>query len=87
MESTPTSTEDDRYFRKKFSLRRVMIPVVIGLLAAGWLLWHDLSKVRYERAPDGRENTRGWTPTRMHFGCFHAAEFTELAPGTGIYRK
>ncbi|HQV76605.1 MAG: flippase-like domain-containing protein [Flavobacteriales bacterium] len=88
MESTPTSTEDEQDFRKKFSLRRVMIPVVIGLLAAGWLLWHDLSKVRYERAPDGRGEYT-WVDANKNGipDVSNAAEFTEVAPGTGIYRK
>lgn len=88
MESTPASTEEEQDFRKKFSLRRVMIPVVIGMLAAGWLLWHDLSKVRYERAPDGNGEYT-WVDANKNGipDVSDAAEFTEVEPGTGTYRK
>jgi len=88
MESTPASTEEEQDFRKKFSLRRVMIPVVIGMLAAGWLLWHDLSKERFERAPDGN-GEYNWVDANKNGlpDLSDAVEFTEVAPGTGTYRK
>lgn len=88
MESTPASPEEEQDFRKKFSLRRVMIPVVIGMLAAGWLLWHDLSKVRYERAPDGH-GEYNWVDANKNGipDVSDAAEFSEVSPGTGTYRK
>ncbi|MBK6341539.1 MAG: flippase-like domain-containing protein [Flavobacteriales bacterium] len=52
MEATgKNSGEQD--FRSTFRLRRVLIPVAIGMLAAGWLLWRDLAKERFEHVGAG----------------------------------
>ncbi len=43
----------EKEFRSNFRMRRVMLPVIIGMLAAGWLLWRDLGKERFELVLDG----------------------------------
>ncbi|NND93495.1 MAG: flippase-like domain-containing protein [Flavobacteriales bacterium] len=39
--------------KKQLSIRKVLIPVVIGLLAAGYMLYSSLTAVRYEPIPSG----------------------------------
>ena len=42
-------------------MRKLLLPVLLGLLAAGWLLYRrDLQKVRFEEAADERG--------RLHLG-------------------
>lgn len=47
------AAQNEKEFRSNFRMRRVLIPVLLGLIAAGWLLWRDLSKVRFEVVPAG----------------------------------
>ena len=44
---------NEKEIRSSFRMRRVLLPVLIGMLAAGWLLWSDLSKERFEQVTDG----------------------------------
>ncbi|MDQ3100662.1 MAG: flippase-like domain-containing protein [Bacteroidota bacterium] len=75
-------------FRSSFRMRRVLLPVLIGMIAAGWLLWRDLSKVRYELADDGRGqyewigSAEGTIPDLTN-----EEEFAQVADGTGDYRR
>ncbi|MEZ4757425.1 MAG: lysylphosphatidylglycerol synthase transmembrane domain-containing protein [Flavobacteriales bacterium] len=79
---------DENELRRTFSLRKVLLPVLIGMLAAGWLLWRDLGKERFERAMDGRGDHR-WTDQNGNgiVDLTNAAEFTAVPTGTGGYVK
>ena len=59
MAGTPdTTAEKEKQFRKNLSMRKILVPILIGLCAAGWLLHRDMSKVRFEPAADGRGGLR-----------------------------
>lgn len=83
----PTGPKDqERDFRSKFKLRKVMLPVLIGMLAAGWLLWRDLSKERFERVMDGPGEYAwiGNDPSGIP-NLNDAAQFVEVSDGSGQY--
>lgn len=86
MERSAQAAEQD--FRSTFRLRRVLIPILIGIVAAGWLLWRDLAKVRYERIGEG-SGDRTWHDANGN-GIVDVAdptEFTEVGSGLGDYRR
>jgi glycosyltransferase 2 family protein len=88
MEASAQPTTDEQDIRKRFKLRRVMLPVLIGMIAAGWLLWRDLSKPRFEPTTDGSGDHR-WVD-RNHNGVADlgdAAEFDLVEPGTGDHKR
>jgi uncharacterized membrane protein YbhN (UPF0104 family) len=85
MERAQAAEQD---FRSTFRLRRVLIPILIGIVAAGWLLWRDLAKERYELLGDGLGD-HAWHDTNGN-GIVDAAdpaEFTAVAEGQGNYRR
>ena len=87
MEDAAT-TEAEQDFRSTFRLRRVMIPVVIGMLAAGWLLWRDLSKTRFEEVNDGTGNYAWVDANHNHItDLSDPAEFVAVQQGGGTYKK
>ncbi|MFN3876395.1 MAG: hypothetical protein ACK4L7_10845, partial [Flavobacteriales bacterium] len=86
MERDAQAAEQD--FRSTFRLRRVLIPILIGMVAAGWLLWRDLAKERYERVGDGLGD-HAWHDANGN-GIVDAAdpaEFIAMAQGQGDYRR
>jgi glycosyltransferase 2 family protein len=85
---SPATNSSEQQFRSTFRLRRVLIPILIGIVAAGWLLWRDLAKERYERIGDGLGN-HAWHDANGN-GIVDAAdpvEFTAVAEGQGDYRR
>lgn len=80
------ATDPEKDIRSTFRLRRVMIPVVIGLLAAGWLLWRDLGKPRFERVAAG-SGDHSWVDANANgiVDVGDAAEFTLTVAGD--YRR
>lgn len=88
MESTAATTDEEQDFRSRFRLRRVLIPVLIGMLAAGWLLWRDLGKERFEKALDGKGDHVWVDSNHNHLADLSdPADFEAVEPGTGAYRK
>jgi hypothetical protein len=88
MESTATTTEEEKDFKSRFRLSRVLIPVLIGMLAAAWLLYRDLSKERFEVALDGKGDHAWVDRNNNHLADLSdAAEFVPVEAGTGGYRK
>ncbi len=53
MVESEAAADNEKEFRSSFRMRRVLVPILLGLIAAGWLLWRDLSKVRFESVPAG----------------------------------
>jgi hypothetical protein len=82
------STMEEKEIRSTFSMRKVLVPVLIGLIAAGYLLWRDLGKERYERALDGTGNMV-WVDSNANGlpDLSDPDEFREVAEGAGEYRK
>jgi glycosyltransferase 2 family protein len=88
--STDTATDRKygvRDLRRTFSARRVLLPVVLGLVAAAWLLYNDLGRARFSQVADGT-GTYTWVDANGdgEAGLGDPAEFTPAA-GTGNYRK
>ena len=82
------TTEAEQDFRSTFRLRRVMIPVVIGMLAAGWLLWRDLSKTRFEEVNDGTGDHAWVDANHNHIvDLSDPAEFVAVQQGSGTFKK
>lgn len=83
-----TKGTDENELRRTFSLRKVLLPVLIGMLAAGWLLWRDLGKERFERAMNGQGDHR-WTDQNGNgiVDLTNTAEFALVPLGTGDYVK
>jgi uncharacterized membrane protein YbhN (UPF0104 family) len=85
----PTGQKDEeKDFRSKFKLRKVLLPVLIGMLAAGWLLWRDLSKVRFELVTDGPGNYAwvGDADTGIP-NLNDPDQFVEVSDGSGTYKR
>ncbi|HRD53439.1 MAG TPA: lysylphosphatidylglycerol synthase transmembrane domain-containing protein [Flavobacteriales bacterium] len=86
MERNAQPGEQD--FRSTFRLRRVLIPILIGVVAAGWLLWRDLAKERYERVGDGLGD-HAWHDANGNgiVDVADPAEFSTAGEGLGDYRR
>ena len=89
MAGTPdTTAEKEKQFRKNLSMRKILVPILIGLCAAGWLLHRDMSKVRFEPATDGRGGFE-WVDSNgdriTDFG--DPKEFVATTDGSGAYRQ
>jgi hypothetical protein len=83
-----SSIGGERDFREQFRLRRVLIPVLIGLLAAGWLIWRDLSKARFERVGEGQGDYTWHDANGNRMADLgDAQEFTAVSQGLGEYRR
>lgn len=69
-------------------MRRVLLPVLIGMIAAGWLLWRDLSKVRYELVTDG-PGEYAWIGSQDGTmpDLTNEDEFVLAEDGRGSYRR
>lgn len=82
------ANEQEQDFRSTFRLRRVLIPVVIGMLAAGWLLWRDLVKERYEHVGPGLGDHQ-WLDANANriADLSDAAEFKPVGDGLGEYKR
>lgn len=52
--------ENEEDIKRKLSWRRILVPVLIGLIAAGGLLWWNLTKPTYIPAPAGERGTHTW---------------------------
>lgn len=80
--------EKEQKFRSSFGLRKILIPVFIGLLAAAWLLYSDLSKPRFEEAVNGN-GAYEWVDANAN-GIPDLAdpeEFKPVAEGKGRYKQ
>jgi uncharacterized protein (TIRG00374 family) len=80
--------EKEREFRSRLAMRRIIVPVLIGLFAAGWLLHRDLGRVRFEHAPDGRGGFE-WTDTNGDHlpNLTDPGEFRATPDGSGPFRQ
>lgn len=80
--------DEEQDFRSKFKLRKVMLPVLIGMIAAGWLLWRDLSKERFELATDGPGNYAWVGDAETGIPNLNDPEqFVEVTDGSGTYKR
>ena len=79
---------DEKDIRKNFRMRKVLLPVFIGMLAAGWLLWRDLRKERFEDVGIG-QGTHTWTDNNMNriVDLGDPSEFVLAVEGEGSYRR
>lgn len=86
--SGDAATDQEQDLRNKLSLRKVLIPVVIGLLAAAWLLWRDLGKERFERVGAGLGDFVWVDANGNHIADLtNAAEFKEVGAGHGDFKR
>ena len=82
------ANEHEQDFRSTFRMRRVLIPVVIGMLAAGWLLWRDLAKERFEHVGAGLGDHQ-WVDANGNriADLADATDFTSVGVGLGDYKR
>lgn len=68
--------------------RRVLIPVLLGMVAAAWLLYRDLRKPRFELATDG-QGDHAWIDVNADrmADLGDPAEFKPVPAGTGTHRR
>lgn len=78
-------SDNEKEFRKSLSLRKVLVPVLIGALVAGWLLYNDISQVRYTEDSSGDYS---WVDSNDNgeVDYENPAEFLPVESGTGNYR-
>jgi uncharacterized membrane protein YbhN (UPF0104 family) len=81
--SSPIS-DNEKEFRNSLSFRKVIVPVLIGALVAGGLLYKDISAERFEESVGGNYV---WVDTDKNgeIDLNDAAEFIPVQPGTGKY--
>lgn len=87
MASGESTTTEEKDFRGRFRLGKVLIPVFLGMIAAGWLLWHDLSKERYERVSSGPGDFEWVGHPGSIIDLNDPDQFREVADGTGEYKR
>lgn len=85
-DAAPRDASQD--LRSKLRVRRIIVPIVLGMAAAAWLLIRDLSEPGFEPAPDGSGgytwtdgNGNGWVDAH------DVADFAPTAEGSGAYRR
>ena len=87
-EPRATADEQEQRFRRDLRMRKLLLPVLLGLLAAGWLLYRDLQKVRFEEAAEERG---GYTWVDRNGNNLpdlgDPAEFVATEDGSGKYRR
>ncbi|MBL7962757.1 MAG: flippase-like domain-containing protein [Flavobacteriales bacterium] len=80
--------QQEKEFRRTMRLRRILLPVLLGLVAAVWLLYRDLGRERYEEAPHGNGDHTWVDANHNHLPDLgDPAEFKPVEPGTGHYRR
>lgn len=74
--------KDEREVRRSFKAWRSLLPIVFGLLAVGFLLWHELREQGFEQVESGTGNYT-WTDTDQNgtVDLGNAAEFIPDAHG------
>jgi glycosyltransferase 2 family protein len=88
MSGEQSTSGKEKEIRSSFRMRRVLLPVLIGMIAAAWLLWRDLGKERFEQVLDGPGDYRwvgaadGGMPD-----LGNPEEFEYVTDGTGQYRR
>lgn len=78
---------DSNDLKKKLGFKRLMIPVLLGLGVATWLLINDLNKVHFEL--DMRQGTHTWVDKDLdgEVDLDDADEFVPAEDGIGSYRE
>ncbi|MCB0792588.1 MAG: flippase-like domain-containing protein [Flavobacteriales bacterium] len=68
-------------------LRRIIIPILLGIVGAGWLLYRDLMRPRFERSGDHRGGYEWTDPNGDRIADLSdPAEFRATDDGTGDYK-
>lgn len=70
--------------KKKLGVRKVAIPIIIGLLAASWVLYSSITSVYFEKSDLGNYEL---IETTKDFDAQDESLFKEVAPRTGSYKK
>ncbi|MBK9422015.1 MAG: flippase-like domain-containing protein [Flavobacteriales bacterium] len=77
--------KDEREVRRSFKAWRSLLPIVFGLLAVGFLLWHELREQGFEQVESGTGNYT-WTDTDQN-GTVDLGNAAEFIPDVhGDYR-
>lgn len=74
---------EHRKLLRMFTFRRIIIPVIIGLLAAVFFIYRDISKERYIKTTEG-QGEYVWNDLNND-GDIEKAEFEFVGPGEGDY--
>ncbi len=79
---------DEKDIRRNFRMRKVLLPVLIGMFAAGWLLWRDLRTERFELVGQGT-GTHTWVDVNRNGLVDHGdpTEFEVASEGQGVYGR
>jgi len=85
-EMSSSMIDNESEIRKSFSLRKVLVPVLIGVLVASGLLYRDVSKVRFHEVEQG---DHAWVDENGDgaVDLDDAAEFQPVQAGTGNYER
>ena len=81
--------ENEQDISRRFSIGRILIPVLLGLVAASYLLYNNLTAVRFEKAEKGKCGDYAWVDAN-HNGrvdATDAAEFKKVDNCQGTYRQ
>ena len=75
-----------RIFARSFSLKKVIVPVLIGVIVASAMLYHDISQVRFHEVEHGDHE---WTDANQNGAVDFddAAEFRPVKTGNGNYER
>ncbi|MCB9170338.1 MAG: flippase-like domain-containing protein [Flavobacteriales bacterium] len=87
MEQERSDAERESRFRDSLGLRRIIIPILLGIVGAGWLLYRDLMRPRFELASDHRGGYEWTDPNGDHLADLSdPGEFKRTADGSGDYK-
>lgn len=68
-----------------FRVNRIIIPILLGLLVASYLLYDNLTEIRYQKSEPGKGDYI-WTD-RNNDGVPDKEEFVQVAHGQGTYER
>lgn len=84
-EELKTAEKQEQEISSQLSMRRLILPVLLGLAAAGWLMWRTLDEVKFVQVPQGQAAQWEWVDGNAN-GAIDFSDPEDFAPSeTGTY--
>lgn len=86
-EELKTAEQQEQEISSQLSMRRLILPVLLGLAAAGWLMWRTLDEVKFVQVPEGQTAQWEWVDGNAN-GAVDFSDPEDFAPSeTGTYLR
>ncbi|MGC6532508.1 MAG: lysylphosphatidylglycerol synthase transmembrane domain-containing protein [Flavobacteriales bacterium] len=86
-EELKTAEQQEQEISSQLSMRRLILPVLLGLAAAGWLMWRTLDEVKFVQVSQGQTAQWEWVDGNAN-GTIDFSDPEDFAPSeTGTYLR